>query len=114
MYQVNKDEFQKVGDSRSFQIEVEGRLMPAFAILTEQGVRAYLNVCPHARVPLDYDDNDFYHPRFERIVCKTHGATFEPASGECDSGPCFGQILTSLKIEDEGSHFKLYYAREIL
>jgi nitrite reductase/ring-hydroxylating ferredoxin subunit len=36
-------------------------------------------------------------------MCATHGAVFEPPSGECIWGPCFGLSLQRLPIViDEG------------
>jgi len=32
------------------------------------------------------------------LVCATHGATYEPASGRCIYGPCKGDSLTAIDI----------------
>ena len=109
---LSKEELLNIGQTVAFDVEVNGRPFPAFAILTKEGVKGYLNSCPHAKVSLDYDDNEFYYEKMDRIVCKTHGASFKLEDGMCDSGPCGGESLTPLKIEDQGAFFKLYYRSE--
>ena len=106
---LKKSELTSVGQTIPFEVMVNGRPFPAFAILTSEGIKAYLNSCPHAKVGLDYDDNEFYHPELNRIVCKTHGATFSLEEGECDSGPCVGDKLTPLQVVDQGEIIKLSY-----
>ena len=53
----------------------------------------FLNRCPHRGTELDWTPGvllavDGYH-----IQCATHGALFDPESGNCISGPCMGQAL---------------------
>ncbi len=69
-------------------------------LLTRQGgsVRAYRNVCPHAGRPLDWSPGQFLLED-GHVICTAHGAMFRLASGECVSGPCRGEGLTSVKIE---------------
>ena len=52
------------------------------------GVRLY-------EVPKDRDG--------QRLVCSSHGALFDPASGACVAGPCTGDSLARLpcRVENE-------------
>jgi nitrite reductase/ring-hydroxylating ferredoxin subunit len=109
---IKKSDLNVIGETVPFDVMVNSRPFPAFAISTKEGIKAYLNSCPHAKVGLDYDDNEFYHEKLDRIVCKTHGATFIAEDGRCDTGPCSGEKLTALKIFDQGEIIKLVYEGE--
>ena len=65
------------------------------------GVRAFLNVCPHAGRRLDYAPGKFLLQRGQ-LICAAHGATFDPADGLCVAGPCRGEHLqaVALRVED--------------
>lgn len=66
-------------------------------------VHAFLNVCPHVGTPLDWMPNEFFDAENKRLLCRTHGALFDPCSGECLAGPCVGKALTSVAVERGGS-----------
>ena len=72
--------------------------MRGFVVQSDQGVRAYLNRCPHLSYPLNYLPDDFlsYDRRF--LQCKMHGALFEKDSGLCIAGPCLGRRLVALPL----------------
>ena len=71
---------------------------------TEQGIRAYRDVCPHQGRSMAFAPNEFLFTKTGLLVCPHHGATFEPDTGECTDGPCKGAALTSvpLVVEDGG------------
>jgi nitrite reductase/ring-hydroxylating ferredoxin subunit len=56
-------------------------------------LQAFANSCPHWSVDLDYGMGDFYDVALDRIVCKNHGALFQPQTGFCEWGPCTGHSL---------------------
>ena len=62
-------------------------------------VKAWCNVCPHAGRRLDWAPGQFLRSRDGGLVCAVHGATFDPASGECTAGPCRGQSLLAVAVE---------------
>ena len=75
--------------------QVEG-----FAVRDGAGaVHAYVNVCPHRAQPVDVGDGRLWLGSGE-IECQAHGARFDPATGACKGGPCGGQGLTPLRIEE--------------
>ncbi|MCD6024698.1 MAG: Rieske (2Fe-2S) region [Fibrobacteria bacterium] len=90
------------GETRVFQYPTAYGDMQGFVIRHNGELRAYENKCRHWPIPLDYGDGDFYFASADRIVCKTHGAMYDPATGECDSGPCAGQSLTAFPLELTG------------
>ena len=80
---------------------------PVMLFHVRDGLRAYLNVCPHMGRNLDYAPGEFlFTPRGE-LVCPHHGACFELDSGRCVEGPCRGDALTAVEVEiREGKVFE--------
>jgi nitrite reductase/ring-hydroxylating ferredoxin subunit len=83
---------------------IAGRFGPVqregFAVrLDDGGVRAYLNICPHRGEPVDRGDGHLYTGG-GAIECQAHGALFDPATGGCRNGPCFGRDLTPLAVTE--------------
>ena len=63
------------------------------------GVRAWLNVCPHAGRRLDWAPGKFLKSQDGHLVCAVHGATFELHAGECVAGPCRGAYLRAVAVQ---------------
>ena len=69
-------------------------------------VHAYVNVCPHAGTELDWNPGDFFDESTLYLVCSTHGALFEPSTGNCVAGPCRGAALQRIEVtERDGQVF---------
>jgi nitrite reductase/ring-hydroxylating ferredoxin subunit len=62
-------------------------------------MRAYVNRCPHAGHALDLLPGRFLTADGGLIVCASHGALFEKATGYCVAGPCAGRSLTPVALE---------------
>lgn len=78
-----------------------------FILRRNNKVFAYKNSCPHIGVPLDWQPNDFFDSQGELLKCSTHGALFIPETGECISGPCVGQALIALEVEERDGEIYL-------
>ena len=65
-------------------------------------IYAYANVCAHLGHPLNLDADKFFTPEQNLLLCASHGAVFEPATGKCVGGPCVGASLRTLKCRIEG------------
>jgi nitrite reductase/ring-hydroxylating ferredoxin subunit len=63
-------------------------------------LHAYVNQCRHQPLSLDYGDGEFFTDEGDLLLCRNHGALFEPDTGECVAGPCFGAHLFRLPIEE--------------
>ncbi len=61
-------------------------------------IRAYLNSCPHTGVRLEWRSHEFFDADGRYLQCATHGALFEPGTGQCVSGPCRGHTLLSAAV----------------
>ncbi|MGE0580631.1 MAG: Rieske (2Fe-2S) protein [Steroidobacteraceae bacterium] len=76
-------------------------------VRTRDGVRAYLNRCPHAGHGLDLLPNEFLTPDGRLILCRSHGALFEKSTGACVTGPCAGRGLTAIPVRVEAGYVLL-------
>lgn len=61
-------------------------------------VRAWRNVCPHEGRRLNYAPGKFLIDK-QNLVCAAHGASFRLADGFCVSGPCRGESLQPVAVE---------------
>ena len=72
-----------------------------FAVRYRGKVCAYVNRCPHAGTELDWQPGEFFSLGGLYLICSTHGAMFEPASGYCIAGPCQGASLALLQVREQ-------------
>jgi len=73
-----------------------------FIVKKEGQVYAYENECPHARINLEWQEDDFLDMDKQHIQCSVHGALFKIENGDCLGGPCNGTGLTQAKLEVDG------------
>jgi len=73
-----------------FSVLFRGEVVPAFAVRHQGGVYAYLNRCAHVQMELDWQPGEFFEPDAEYLICATHGALYDPATGACRGGACAG------------------------
>jgi nitrite reductase/ring-hydroxylating ferredoxin subunit len=67
-------------------------------------VRAYLNVCPHQGMPLNWAPDKFMFTGQGFLICAHHGARFDLDTGACVGGACRGAYLQKVDISlDEDS-----------
>jgi nitrite reductase/ring-hydroxylating ferredoxin subunit len=83
-----------------FEVEYFGEPAPAFAVRYRGRTHAYLNRCAHVAMELDWQEGVFFDSEGRDLVCATHGAMYDPASGRCLGGPCNRGALVKLKIEE--------------
>jgi nitrite reductase/ring-hydroxylating ferredoxin subunit len=88
------------GDGVRFEVERAGQRHPAFAIRFEGRPHAYLNRCAHVGVELDWQPGRFFDADGMVLICSTHGALYDPGSGECLGGPCRGGRLEPVAVEE--------------
>ncbi len=82
-----------------FTLELEGIALPAFAVRTPGGWRAYVDRCRHLPMTLDPGLDGIARDGGRVLVCTRHDAHYDAASGLCTEGPCEGRSLTALALE---------------
>ena len=66
-------------------------------------VFVYRNHCPHRRVRLDWQEDQFLDDRASLIRCDTNGAVFLIESCVCVAGPCEGESLKAHACSENGN-----------
>jgi nitrite reductase/ring-hydroxylating ferredoxin subunit len=84
-----------------FQVLNKGQPESAFVVRYNGMARAFLNACAHRGVELDWEQGRFFDVQQRWLICSTHGALFEPATGHCVRGPCQGASLTALPVTEQ-------------
>jgi nitrite reductase/ring-hydroxylating ferredoxin subunit len=75
---------------------------PAFVVRHQGHVRGYLNRCGHIPVELDWQHGQFFDGGGLYLICATHGALYDPATGRCVGGRCNGRGLVPLQVTEHG------------
>jgi naringenin degradation protein FdeD len=89
----------EVRTARAFTIGSGDWPLKGFVLRVGDTVRGYVNRCPHAGHPLDLLPDRFLTADGTLILCSSHGALFEKASGYCVAGPCAGRSLRPIQLE---------------
>lgn len=75
---------------------------PIFVVAHNNEHKAYVNECPHLGIDLNWAPDKFLDGDNKYIQCSMHGALFEVKDGECIHGPCQGQYLQPVELEQRG------------
>ncbi len=94
------NELQNGGRGVRFLVKYNGCVGTAFAVRHAGRVVAYQNRCAHKLVELDWQEGEFFDAEHRYLVCATHGAMYDPASGVCVDGPCRGAVLTPVPVRE--------------
>lgn len=81
------------GEAVSFEVNYCAHTSRAFAIRYDGRVYAYLNRCAHVPMEMDYQPNRFFDSTGLWLMCATHGAMYQPQTGQCRMGPCRGGLI---------------------
>ena len=96
------------GPGVRFDVPLHGTQAAAFVIRYDGRAYAYFNSCAHIPVELDWMEGEFFDKAGLYLICATHGATYEPATGHCIMGPCKGQHLVAVRVEErDGKIYQL-------
>jgi nitrite reductase/ring-hydroxylating ferredoxin subunit len=90
------------GQTKKFIVSVDGREVECFLVNYDGRLFAYVNRCRHVPMTMDWVDNQFLTEDGRYILCATHGAAYEPETGECIFGPPCGKILDHVPLTVEG------------
>ena len=95
------------GKGVRFEVEYFGEAAPAFVLRFGGRVHAYLNRCAHMPMELDWREGEFFDLQRRDLICSTHGAAYAADSGKCIGGPCGGNPLVKLRVEERAG--SVYY-----
>ncbi len=71
----------------------------------DDGLRAYVNECPHAGIPYHFAPEVFCVHEIEGrrdLMCAHHAALFHLDDGRCHDGPCVGGRLEPVDVVVDG------------
>jgi nitrite reductase/ring-hydroxylating ferredoxin subunit len=89
------------GQARSFAFRDQyGLLAEGFVIRRGGKLYAYRNQCRHQPLTLDYGDGEFFTEDNAYLLCRNHGALFQPETGLCIAGPCTGASLFPMVVRE--------------
>ena len=84
--------------SKGFKVKLKRKSTDIFIVKKDDSVYAYVNNCPHAHSPLEWNPDEFLDANKEMIICSFHGAKFKIEDGACISGACDRAPLTALQV----------------
>jgi nitrite reductase/ring-hydroxylating ferredoxin subunit len=90
------------GHTKKFTLQWHGREEECFVVNHGGQLYAYVNRCCHVPMSMDWIENQFMTEDKQYILCATHGACYQPDTGECVSGPPFGKFLTGVPLTISG------------
>jgi nitrite reductase/ring-hydroxylating ferredoxin subunit len=88
----------EAGSVKKFWIICQQYRVDGFLINDQGSFHAYVNRCRHMQTPLDFIRDQFLSEDNRHLMCYTHGALYEFASGLCIGGPCKGESLYRLPV----------------
>ena len=73
---------------------------PLLVIRDADGLRGFVNLCPHQYLPLDFHGDRVLSADGARLICSSHQAQFDTVTGEVCAGPaCCG--LDSVPLQEQ-------------
>ena len=73
--------------ARGFSWRADDALFAGFVVRRGGQVFGYVDRCPHAGFPLALAEPPYLTRDGRAILCQSHGALFDPATGRCLAGP---------------------------
>jgi nitrite reductase/ring-hydroxylating ferredoxin subunit len=92
----------EAGSVKKFWIICHQYRVDGFLVNDHGCFHAYLNRCRHMTTPLDFIRDQFLSEDRRHLMCYTHGALYEFATGLCVAGPCKGESLYRLPVRVDG------------
>ena len=74
---------------------------PLLLVATGEGIKGYVNACPHQFLPLDYRSPHLLSQDGMRLMCSAHGAMFDAATGKGVAGDGLGCSLSPVPLREK-------------
>jgi nitrite reductase/ring-hydroxylating ferredoxin subunit len=97
--------------AKEIVLVVDGARYAVVVVKHDVAIRAYINSCPHARMPLNWQEDKFFDLSGTYLMCFNHGAAFDIGTGVCVRGPAKGRALTPVAIRLENDRIVTDLAR---
>ena len=86
------------GDAVRFTVALPAGSATAFVVRFGGEVYGFLNRCAHRPMELDLIPGRIFDREGRYLVCSTHAAVYDPATGRCVGGPCVGASLVPVPV----------------
>ncbi|MCA0177956.1 MAG: Rieske 2Fe-2S domain-containing protein [Proteobacteria bacterium] len=100
-YLCASHELAERGDGLRFEVLLWGQPQAAFALRIDGRAVAYVNRCAHVPSQMDSPPGQFLTSDKRWIICSVHGAMYDPGSGYCIEGPCRGEQLMPIAVQEQ-------------
>jgi nitrite reductase/ring-hydroxylating ferredoxin subunit len=101
IFVCDSEKVEEGGKGIRFPVRVGGEDATGFVVRYEGQAHAYLNRCAHVPVELDWAEGEFFESSGLYLMCATHGAIYEPNTGQCTGGPCRGGRLRKIELQEK-------------
>ncbi|AKJ31144.1 Rieske (2Fe-2S) protein [Caldimonas brevitalea] len=101
------------GPAVPFDIVLWSQGARAFALRFDGRPVAYVNRCAHVPVEMDWQPNQFLDDSGDWIICSIHGALYDPRDGHCVGGPCRGEGLIRVEVDERDGKVYWYPSGDI-
>ena len=98
----NSRELVDAAQAVPFDVVYAGQTCRAFAVRFKGQPHAYLNRCTHVAMELDWQPNRVFDNSGQWLLCASHGAAYQPDTGQCVGGPCNGGLVKITLSEKDG------------
>lgn len=88
---------------RALNIETDNGIFPIIIMRKEKRILAYINVCPHQYLPLNYHGDNLLSKDGENLMCTAHGAMFDCETGKGISANVINCALDQIPISIDAS-----------
>lgn len=108
LIKLNSHDLKEKSEGLRFKLPMLGEFASGFVIRYEGKAHAYVNQCAHVPVELDWNEGQFFTANKDYLICATHGAHYEPSTGECIYGPCKGKSLQALPVTEMNQQITIH------
>lgn len=98
----NSGDLLEGGQAVPFDVLYAGQTCRAFAVRFNGLAHAYLNRCTHVAMELDWQPNRVFDTTGQWLLCASHGAAYQPDTGQCAGGPCQGGLVKIMLVDNGG------------
>ncbi|WP_242494183.1 Rieske 2Fe-2S domain-containing protein [Salipiger sp. IMCC34102] len=89
----------------SVEVTSPNGALPMILLRKAEGLRAYVNACPHQYLPLNYRGDQVLSACGTKLLCTVHGASFDADSGAAVEGAPCG--LDPVPVKEENGEIRI-------